>query len=59
MVLAMAIEETQPKTQVRKLIDLCRSRWALRIDALSLFEVHHPSATACLQSMLTTLQSVV
>ena len=53
--LEMAIEETQPETQVPKLKDLFQTHWAQCIDALSLFEVLYQSVQlACSQlSMLT------
>ena len=46
-----AIETTQPESSVRKLKDLCRTRWIERIDALDRFQELHPSIVACMDSI--------
>ena len=56
----MAIEETQPETQVPKRKDLFQTQRAQCIDALSLFEVLYQSVQlACSQlSMLTRVNGL-
>ena len=44
-------ETTQPESSVRKLKDLCRTRWIERIDALDRFQALHPSIVACMDSI--------
>ena len=46
-----AIETTQPESSVRKLKDLCRTRWIERIDALQRFQQLLPSVVACMESI--------
>ena len=46
-----AINTTQPESSVRKLKDLCRTRWIERIDALDRFQTLHPSIVACMESI--------
>ena len=48
-----AIDSTQPESSVRKLKDLCRTRWIERIDALDRFQKLHPSIVACMESIST------
>ena len=42
-----AIETTQPESKIKKLKDLCRTRWVQRIDALDRFQLLHPSIVQC------------
>ena len=46
-----AIGETQPESKVKKLKDLCRTRWIQRIDAIDRFQTLHPSIVHCLKSI--------
>ena len=48
-----AIDATQPESSVRKLKDLCRTRWIERIDALDRFQTLHPSIVACMECIAT------
>lgn len=49
--LEKAIETTQPESSVRKLKDLCRTRWIERIDALQRFQQLLPSVAACMETI--------
>ena len=44
-----ALADTQPASKVRKLKDLCRTRWVQRIDALQVFQSLHLSVVTCLE----------
>lgn len=46
-----AIETTQPESSVRKLKDLCRTRWIERVDALQRFKQLLPSVAACMENI--------
>ena len=46
-----AIDTTQPEFSVRKLKDLCRTRWIEQIDAIDRFQTLHPSIVACMESI--------
>ncbi len=46
-----AIGSTQPESTVRKLKDLCRTRWIQRIDALDKFQALHPSIVVCMENI--------
>lgn len=46
-----AIQNTQPKSKVHKLKDLCRTRWVERIDATDRFSDLHPFIVSCFESI--------
>ena len=46
-----AIQVTQPEATIKKLKDLCRTRWIQRIDALDRFQALHPSIVKCMESI--------
>ena len=45
------IAETQPESSIRKLKDLCRTRWIQRIDALQIFQSLHVSVVSCMDGI--------
>ena len=49
--LEKAIEDTQPESSIRKVKDLCRTRWVQRIHALQSFMILHPSIVACMEDI--------
>ena len=49
--LEKAISDTQPASTVRKLKDLCRTRWVQRIDAMEVFCSLHKSIVACMENI--------
>ena len=49
--LEKAISDTQPASTVRKLKDLCRTRWVQRIDAMEVFCSLHQSIIACIENI--------
>ena len=46
-----AIHNTQPESTVKKLKDLCRTRWVERIDAFDRIKTLHSSIVACFESI--------
>ena len=46
-----AIDQTQAGSAVRKLKDLCRTRWVERIDALDRFKKLHSSLVSCFETI--------
>lgn len=46
-----AIENTQPESSVRKLKDLCCTRWIERIDTLDRFQMLHSSVVTCMETI--------
>ena len=46
-----AIEQTQAGSAVKKLKDLCRTRWVERIDALDRFKKLHSSLVSCFETI--------
>ena len=46
-----AIDRTQSESAVKKLKDLCRTRWVERIDALNRFKSLHSSIVSCFETI--------
>lgn len=46
-----SVDQNQPESTVKKLKDLCRTRWVERIDALDRFKKLIPSLVACFQTI--------
>ena len=49
--LEKTIDEVNPESRVRKLKDLCRTRWVQRIDAMQVFCSLHQSVVVCMESI--------
>ena len=49
--LEKSIAETQPKSTVSKLKDLCRTRWIQHIDGLHIFQTLHFSVVSCMEQI--------
>ena len=49
--LEKAIADCQPSSRVRKLKDMCRTRWIQRIDAIEIFKSLHQSIVECMDSI--------
>ena len=49
--LEKVISETQPDSSVKKLKDLCRTRWIQRIDSLQVFQSLHISVVSCMEGI--------
>ena len=49
--LEKAIDEVNPESRVRKLKDLCQTRWVQRIDGMQVFCSLYQSVVACLESI--------